>query len=998
MMRIAWLFTLFILNSAKPIKDSESCGYESCNKVDPSKINVHLVPHSHDDVGWLKTVDQYYYGAKNYIQPAGVQHIIGSVVQALQKDSTRRFIQVETAFFWQWWQDQPEKTKEMTRQLVNRGRLEIVNAAWSMNDEAAAHYHSIIDQFTWGLKRINDTLGKCGRPKIGWQIDPFGHSKEMASIFSQIGYEGVFFARLDYRDSKKRHLNKDLELIWQGSSDLGNFSNIFTGVLYDFYTAPAYFCWDILCGDRPIIDNEKSFDYNVNTVVHEFADYVTKGIEYYKTNNLLITMGGDFTYQAAEMYFTNMDKLIAGFKKYRPDINVLYSTPSCYLKAVNEEGRIKNIKFQLKTDDFFPYASGIHSYWTGYFTSRPNSKRFERQGNNLLQVMKQTTSFAKYGHNLNFENNLIPLKEVMGIMQHHDAITGTEKQHVAQDYVRLLTAAVNTAEEDVDSIILNILKKTDNADDAKIKFSSCLMANVSHCEKSNLDRFTVVVYNPLSRYVNHYVRLPVNGNSYTIVGPDGNVNYEILPTIADFSYVDSITPSKKELVFVAENLPPLGLKYFYIQMSKSTRKKHKIVKQTRFGNNNSGFTIDKVTGLLSSVTLNGVTIELSQNFMFYNGANGETFRASGAYIFRPANTTPTAASFAKTITYTTYATDIVDEVHQIFNNWIRQIIRVYKNENYIEFDWLVGPIALINDLGVEVVTRFVTKRLSNGVFYTDSNGKQMVKRIRNFREMYTYTNEEPISGNYYPITSCILLKDGGSDNCSQGDNLEIAVLNDRAQGGSSLEDGQMELMIHRRLLNDDNFGVGEPLNEIEFNEGVVVRGQHYLTFGRKNTCSKSSVKSAAANQRDIAQRKLLSPWVFVGDATSNQHSLQNLQAKLNFQFSGLATALPNNNTNDKATILLRLEHIFSKDEDNVLSQPATLNIGNLFPLFNIINIEEMSLAAHMPKIEIEKMTWNSFIPATPSREVRSTDLNIDLEPMEIRTFIVEVVPKTRNFV
>lgn len=74
------------------------------------------------------------------------------------------------------------------------------------------------------------------------------------------------------------------------------------------------------------------------------------------------------------------------------------------------------------------------------------------------------------------------------------------------------------------------------------------------------------------------------------------------------------------------------------------------------------------------------------------------------------------------------------------------------------------------------------------------------------------------------------------------------------------------------------------------------------------------------------------------------------------------------------------------------------NLQNLFPLFNIINIEEMSLAAHMPKIEIEKMTWNSFIPATPSREVRSTDLNIDLEPMEIRTFIVEVVPKTRNFV
>lgn len=147
--------------------------------------------------------------------------------------------------------------------LVNENRLEFIGGAWSMNDEAAAHYQSIVDQFTWGLRFLNENFGECGRPRIGWQIDPFGHSREQASLFTKMGYDGMFFSRLDYRDKLQRRSDKSMEVVWQTSENLDD-SDILTGVLYNHYSPPPGFCFDILCNDEPIIDDKYSADYNVD--------------------------------------------------------------------------------------------------------------------------------------------------------------------------------------------------------------------------------------------------------------------------------------------------------------------------------------------------------------------------------------------------------------------------------------------------------------------------------------------------------------------------------------------------------------------------------------------------------------------------------------------------------------------------------------------------------------------------------------------------------------
>lgn len=55
---------------------------------------------------------------------------------------------------------------------------------------------------------------------------------------------------------------------------------------------------------------------------------------------------------------------------------------------------------------------------------------------------------------------------------------------------------------------------------------------------------------------------------------DESINYQITPSITDFVYVDNIDPSNYDLVFLAEDLPPLGVKYYYVEVDRTTSRKN----------------------------------------------------------------------------------------------------------------------------------------------------------------------------------------------------------------------------------------------------------------------------------------------------------------------------------------------------------------------------------------------------------------------------------------
>ena len=63
-------------------------------------------------------------------------------------------------------------------------------------------------------------------------------------------------------------------------------------------------------------------------------------------------------------------------------------------------------------------------------------------------------------------------------------------------------------------------------------------------------------------------------------------------------------------------------------------------------------------------------------------------------------------------------------------------------------------------------------------------------------------------------------------------NLQVTIMNDRSQAGSAdlTDEAAIEIMHHRRILGDDERGVGEPLNETSTSDelGIQVNARYYM--------------------------------------------------------------------------------------------------------------------------------------------------------------------------
>ncbi|XP_078070807.1 alpha-mannosidase 2 isoform X4 [Mustelus asterias] len=737
---------------------------------DDEPLQVFVVPHSHNDPGWLKTFDEYYRDQ--------TQHILNNMVVKLQEDVRRKFIWSEISYFSKWWSTIDSQKKDAVKRLCELGQFEITTGGWVMTDEANTHIYAMIDQLLEGHQWLERNLGI--KPRSGWAIDPFGHTPTMAYLLKQTGISNMLIQRVHYSVKKYLANQRNLEFFWRQNWDHTGNTDILCHMM-------PFYSYDVphTCGPDPKICCQFDFKRlpggriscpwrippveihvgNVQERAKLILDQYRKKSKLFRTKVVLIPLGDDFRYDQWsewDQQFQNYQQLF-DYMNSHPELHIKaqFGTLSDYFDALHKAGDSGNspTPFPVLSGDFFTYADRDDHYWSGYFTSRPFYKRMDRVLESHLRAAEILYSLALVGVQKSNKMALFPSSENyklliesrrnLGLFQHHDAITGTAKEWVVMDYgTRLFHSIMNLKKVIGDSAHFLILKDKENY--KHIPSTPFLQMDDSQASQDSLPQRTTIELSSIPRFLVLYN--PTDQDRISVVTVQIN-SYKVRVLTASGQSVEA------QISAVWDTSTTVSKKVFQKMNTKEDKREHQI------------------------------------NIQFWWYGTTSNRDKSGAYLFLPNGEAKPYVPSEPPILRITRG-PIFSEMVCIYQHFTHSI----RLNNVSGIDGLSLEISNIVDIrgeiNQEIAMRLVTDVKSNNQFYTDLNDFQMQPRQT--------LSKLPLQANFYPLTTTAYIQDN---------DVRLTLHSAQSLGVASLKSGQLEVIMDRRLMQDDNRGLGQGLKD-----------------------------------------------------------------------------------------------------------------------------------------------------------------------------------------
>ncbi|KAH8359520.1 hypothetical protein KR093_007364 [Drosophila rubida] len=799
------------------------------------KLKVFVVPHSHNDPGWIQTFEDYYNSDTKYILSNALRH--------LTENPDMKFIWAEISYFSRFYEDLGEHKKQQMKLLVKKGQLEFVTGGWVMPDEANSHWRNVLLQLTEGQTWLKENFNIT--PTSSWSIDPFGHSPSLPYVLQRSGFKNLLIQRTHYSVKKELALQRNLEFYWRQIWDTSGSSSLFTHMM-------PFYSYDIphTCGPDPKVCCQFDFkrigsfglscpwrvppraidDNNVASRSELLVDQWKKKAELYRTNVLLVPLGDDFRYKQNtewDVQRVNYEKLFEHINGHSTlNVEAQFGTLQDYFDAVHS---VAGQSFPSLSGDFFTYADRADNYWSGYYTSRPYHKRMDRVLMHYLRAAEMLNAWKSWEAQAGFSQKLELARRELSLFQHHDGITGTAKTHVVQDYEKRMMDALKACHFVMQQAIYRLLTSPTiyspdynfhyfTLDDSRWPGVGVEESRTTIILGEELPTKHVVLHNTLPHWRQELVDFYVSSPFISVSDLAGNsVKAQVSPVWSwhHDTLSKTVNPqgstTKFRIIFKAR-VPPMGLVTYVLTISESKPTHTSFASQLLLNSNSMSVALgdypEKVKfgdhqefalrvgsgptlafsehGMLKSIQLtsDGPHVPVHLKFLKYGTrSHGDK---SGAYLFLPNGPALSMTPGASPVVLLSQG-----ELESSVSVGLPQVIHqtILREDDTPEIRNLVDIGGIDN---TEIVMRLQTHIDSGDTFYTDLNGLQLIKR-RRFEKL-------PLQANYYPVPSAFFIED---------DIMRLTLLTGQPLGGSSLASGELEIMQDRRLASDDQRGLGQ---------------------------------------------------------------------------------------------------------------------------------------------------------------------------------------------